>query len=110
MIQLILKNKTGFNFVSEHKFHEKRRWKFDFANIETLTAIEIEGGAFANGRHTRGKGFVNDMEKYNNAVLLGWVVLRFTPSQMNESATYDLIKQVLNNRKNGMIQTNHIRR
>lgn len=93
-----LKAMTGFVFTEEHKFHEKRRWRFDFAHIESKTAIEIEGGAFTNGRHTRGKGFINDMEKYNEAVLLGWVVLRFTPSQMQESKTFELIKKVVENR------------
>lgn len=98
MILHSLRQLTGFQFVSEHRFHEKRRWRFDFAHIESKTAIEIEGGAFTNGRHTRGKGFVNDMEKYNQAVLLGWVVLRFTPEQMQKSATFEVVKSVVENR------------
>lgn len=93
-----LKAMTGFSFVEEHKFHEKRRWRFDFAHIESKTAIEIEGGAFTNGRHTRGKGFMNDMEKYNEAILLGWVVLRFTPEQKTKLKMFELVKNVVENR------------
>jgi len=98
MILQTLQQLTGFKFVPEHRFHEVRKWRFDFAHIESKTAIEIEGGAFTNGRHTRGEGFVNDMEKYNEAAFYGWVVLRFTPSQMQESKTFDLIKLVIESR------------
>lgn len=64
--------------VVEHKFHPSRKWKFDFAHPPTKTAIEIEGGIWTGGRHTRGKGFEGDCEKYNEATLLGWRVFRLT--------------------------------
>ena len=41
-------------------------------------AIESEGGTWIGGRHTRGVGFANDAEKYNEAAALGWIVLRYT--------------------------------
>jgi very-short-patch-repair endonuclease len=93
-----LKELTGKKFISEYQFHPKRRWRFDFANLETQTAIEIEGGAYTNGRHTRGAGFVKDMEKYNMAIEYGWAVLRYTPDQMNKTKTYEQIKIVLQSR------------
>ena len=71
---------AGIPFTREHRFCE-RRWKFDFALPGTL-AVEIEGGAWSGGRHTRSKGFIADMSKYNHAAALGWVVLRFTPQQV----------------------------
>lgn len=61
----------------EYKFHPERRWKFDFAWPERKIAIEVEGGIWSRGRHTRGNGYINDCEKYNSAVLLGWRVLRY---------------------------------
>ncbi len=64
-------------FVQEYKFHPMRRWRFDFADPERMIAFEIEGGAWVNGRHTRGGGFIGDCEKYNEAALLGWTVYRF---------------------------------
>lgn len=100
----IMEAGAGFEFVAEHKFHEKRRWRFDFANLETKTAIEIEGGIFSNGRHTRGKGYMNDMEKYNAAIECGWVVLRYSPAQIWHSETHRQIRDVclfrLNYKKN----------
>jgi len=78
--------------VSEFKFHPERRWRFDYAYPEKKIAIEIEGGIFTNGRHVRGKGFLNDLEKYNNAALLGWKLLRYTPSNID----YDQIRKLYN--------------
>jgi len=94
---LLLNKATGYNFEPEFRFCE-RRWRFDFAHVGSKTAIEIEGGIFSRGRHTRGVGFLNDMEKYNKAVELGWVVLRYTPQQMDEFATWEQIKKVVSQR------------
>lgn len=66
-------------FVEEHRFHGTRRWRFDFAWVAQRLAVEVEGGAFSGGRHTRGLGFVADCHKYNAAVLAGWRVLRYVP-------------------------------
>ena len=98
MFRQIVKKTTGYSFEPEFRFHPDRKWRFDFANVYLKVAVEIEGGAFTNGRHTRGKGFVNDMQKYNAAIELGWVVLRYTPSQINEADTYRQIKRVCDGR------------
>jgi hypothetical protein len=68
--------------VLEYKFHPDRKWRFDFAWVKEKIAVEIEGGCWIKGRHNRGTGFIGDMSKYNNAVLLGWKVLRYTPQQI----------------------------
>lgn len=67
-------------WVREHRFHDKKLWRFDFANLELKLAIEIEGlcAAGQKSRHTTIKGYQNDCEKYNAAALLGWTVLRYT--------------------------------
>lgn len=62
----------------EYVFHPGRRWRFDFAWPDYKIALECEGGIFSMGRHTRGKGFIGDCEKYNQAMLDGWIVLRYT--------------------------------
>ena len=83
--------------VKEWQFFSGRRWRFDLAWIETQhrLALEIEGGAFTQGRHTRGAGFVKDLEKYNAAVLLGWRVLRVLPRQLESTATLHLVRGCL---------------
>lgn len=80
---------------AEYKFHDKRKWRFDYCFPRHKVAIEIEGGVWTRGRHTRGSGFVKDMEKYNEATRLGWRILRFTPSDLGKNATYELIKETL---------------
>lgn len=92
---LLVKSLFGLIVVKEHKFHSERKWRFDYAIIEHKIAIEVEGGVFTQGRHTRGTGFINDMEKYNNAVVLGWRLLRVTPSGLHSKNTIELIKKLL---------------
>jgi very-short-patch-repair endonuclease len=67
--------------VPEHRFSD-RRWRFDFAYPSIKLAIEIEGGLYTGGRHTRGAGYEKDLEKYNSATLLGWRLLRFSTGQI----------------------------
>jgi len=80
-------------YTREFRWHPKRKWRSDFLianpnrcvpiDDSTLILVEIEGGVWTRGRHTRGSGFIKDCEKYNNAAATGWRVFRF-PSQMVE--------------------------
>lgn len=65
-----------------------REWAFDFAWPTFKVALEIEGGAWTRGRHTRGAGFVGDIEKYNEAWLRGWGVIRATPSHVRSQVAF----------------------
>ena len=66
----------------EYRFDDGRKWRADVALPSKRLLFEIEGGAWTRGRHTRGKGFLADLEKYNTATLCGWRVLRFSPEQV----------------------------
>lgn len=66
----------------EHRFHPKRRWRFDFCWPDQKLAVEVEGGTWGGGRHTRGAGYEADCEKYAEAMCLGWRVLRVTGTQV----------------------------
>ena len=85
----------------EHKFDAKRRWRFDYAWPERMIALEVEGGVWTGGRHTRGSGFVRDMEKYNRAAVLGWRLLRVTPDKLVSFGTFEMLREIL-----GLRQTN----
>ena len=93
----ILATQTGIAWATEYRFHPTRKWRFDYANEQFKIAIEIEGGVWTGGRHVSGSGFIGDMEKYNEAVVLGWKLLRFTPEQMTKSATYETIRLLITN-------------
>lgn len=81
--------------VAEYRFHPTRKWRFDFAWPDALVALEVEGAVWVQGRHTRGSGFVKDMEKYNTAAGMGWRVLRVTPATLPTRTTTDLIRRAL---------------
>ena len=78
--------------VREYKFHPTRKFRIDFSFTEKKLAIEIEGGAWQNGRHNRGTGFISDMEKYNLLTVMGWKLLRYQPRKI----MFDQIKAVYN--------------
>lgn len=71
----------------------KRRWRSDFRIGKLL--IEVEGGGWIKGRHTRGAGFEQDMEKYNAAALLGYTVLRFSPAMIDSGKALQTIEKML---------------
>jgi very-short-patch-repair endonuclease len=73
----------GQQLTAEHKFHPTRKWRFDFAHLDTKIAIELEGLTHKGGRHQSVKGYTADVEKYNEATLLGWTVFRLTKSQID---------------------------
>ena len=68
--------------VRELRFAPPRRWRFDVAWPERLLAVEVDGGSWVGGRHTRGAGYEAGCRKTNAAVLLGWRVLRVTPGMI----------------------------
>jgi len=79
----------------EYRFDPVRKWRFDFALLEERIAIEVEGGTWQGGRHTRGTGFEADCEKYNSAVLQGWRLLRFTPKMIEEGTPMKVLEEIL---------------
>ncbi|EXI34644.1 hypothetical protein J647_3640 [Acinetobacter baumannii 846928] len=85
--------KVGFE--QEYKFHPKRKWRADFLITGTKILIEVEGGIWSGGRHTRGKGYLGDMEKYNEAAMMGFTVLRFSTEQVKSGLAIKQIEQLV---------------
>lgn len=83
--------------VKEFRFHPVRRWRFDYALPSHKIALEVEGGVWSGGRHTRPQGFLGDIEKYNTATLLGWRVFRTTPENLFSKETLNLLKEAISN-------------
>lgn len=91
----VCKSDLGVTCIKEHKFHPTRRWRFDYAIPEYKIALEVEGGVWTQGRHTRPQGFLGDIEKYNTATLMGWRVFRTTPDELLSRATINLLKTAI---------------
>jgi len=108
--------------MTEFRFDETRRWRFDYAWPLFKVALEIEGGAHGRllvvtdgverragvnvplkagtrirvgGRHQSGPGFEKDIEKYNRAAVLGWCVLRGTTRQVRDGLTLADVRAAL---------------
>ena len=81
---------------AEFRFHPTRKWRMDYCWPEQKLGLEVDGGVWTGGRHTRGGGWHRDTEKLNAAAALGWRMLRCTPDQLATSETLELIKTALN--------------
>lgn len=63
-------------FEREFRFHPVRRWRADFL-VEPMILIEVEGGLFtAQSGHRSAAGVMRDIEKGNEAVALGYRLVR----------------------------------
>jgi hypothetical protein len=100
----LLMSEYGQGLETEHRFHPTRKWRFDYAWPEQMIAIEYEGIKGSKARHTTLTGYTNDCDKYNQAVLLGWKVLRFTTVHFSIGRkgrcgqTIDFIRRTLNHK------------
>ncbi|MDA4852775.1 DUF559 domain-containing protein [Acinetobacter baumannii] len=83
------------SFEHEYKFHPERKWRADFLITGTKILIEVEGGIWSGGRHTRGIGYLGDMEKYNEAAMMGFTVLRFSTEQVKAGVAIKQIEQLV---------------
>lgn len=81
--------------IREHRFAPPRRWRFDYAWPALRLALEVEGGTWAGGRHVRGRGYEADCEKYGEAVLRGWRVLRVTTTMLNDGRALAMLERAL---------------
>lgn len=96
LLKAVLKQ-DGIEVQMEYKFHPDRKWRFDIAIPEHMIAIELEGGVWTRGRHTRGQGYINDCTKYNTATSMGWRVLRYTHSGHGIGDIIDDVKTLISN-------------
>lgn len=90
-----VKSELGADMVREYRFHDTRKWRFDYAIPALKIAVECDGGVWTGGRHVSPQGYIRDMEKFNEAAVLGWVVLKFTPQQLITAATIDKLRSTI---------------
>ena len=89
--------------IPEYVFHANRNWRFDFCwrGDGLLVACEIEGGIWMQTDTGRSKGhahperFEQDCEKYNEAALYGWTLIRVTPDMIRDGRAIDWLDRAL---------------
>jgi very-short-patch-repair endonuclease len=85
-----LEKKFGIYWAAAHgcpldrevKLVPGRKFRCDFFEWRSNVVIELEGGHWVSGRHTRGKGFQDDCEKYLLITLEGYTIFRLTDKQI----------------------------
>jgi hypothetical protein len=102
---------AGIPFEREFRFAPPRRWRADFVTgwpnkdknaknmglrpFVAMILIEIDGGGYVAGRHSRGPGMEADCEKQSAAAILGYRVIRCTPRQVENGTALSWIRQAL---------------
>ena len=72
-----------------------RRFRVDLYWPEARLVVEVDGGTFAAGRHSRGMGQATDAEKRNLLTLLGYRVLTVTTPHVRSGEAVRWIEQAL---------------
>lgn len=83
----------------EYRFMKARRWRFDFAWPEDKIALEIQGGIWTSGGHVRGALFTSDCEKFNEATIRGWAVLKVTGDMVKSGRFVSYLERMFNARQ-----------
>lgn len=84
----------------EFRFHPTRKWRWDAAWPQYKVAVDIQGGTFIHGKHSRGGRQTDDFDKMNAAAQLGWCVIHLdttmlTKQQIRLRKTIDLVCSIL---------------
>ena len=82
-------------FEQEFEFHQARKWRADFHLVGKKILVEVEGAIWSGGRHTRGKGYLGDLEKYNAATMMGYQVIRFSTDQVKSGHAIQQIEKMV---------------
>ena len=84
---------TGY--VREYAAIPGRKFRFDFAFLRERLLVEINGGTYNGGAHSRGVGLNRDYEKGNLAVVNNWRVLSFDTKQVKSGAALEVVEKLI---------------
>lgn len=106
-------DQAGIPYEREYRFAPPRRYRADFwipvdgwevsdsqgnwvmVGESPGYLIEVEGGTWVEGRHSRGSGFESDCEKQALAVIAGYRYMRVTSAQVEDGRALSWIRQAL---------------
>lgn len=74
------------DLVNEFMPVPKRRFRADYAHINSKVLIEIQGAIWkgCKGRHSSGSGLMSSYEKLNLCILHGYVTFQLSGEMINE--------------------------
>ena len=83
--------------VEDYRFAAPdRQWMIDLSWPTVRVGIEVQGGVWVKGAHSRGAQQIKDFEKLNAAQVRGWIVLQVTPDQLCTAETLALVRMAMN--------------
>jgi hypothetical protein len=80
----------------EYPFPNKtrHRWRWDFSWNDIMLAVEVQGGLhLKRGAHNTAAGITRDIEKANEAILLGWTVIHCTKDHIDSGQAVQWIER-----------------
>ena len=97
--------RAGISVTRQFKFCDDRRFRADFAIFVsrpyalgtrfTKLLVEVDGGLFVAGRHSRGASREAEMERDALAMLAGWRVLRVSPRHVTNGKALAWIQEMV---------------
>ena len=86
-------------FKRNYHFDKPRsKREMDFAWPEYKVGVEVQGGIWARGAHTRGAGYMRDCSKLDDAQLQGWILLWVTAHHIEHGKALVWIRRALTER------------
>lgn len=89
----------------ERRLVPGRRFRCDLCWTDAKVVVEVDGGTFTAGRHSRGMGQASDCEKHNLLTLLGWRVLRVTTLHVRDGSAVRWLEEALRKPNEGIAMT-----
>ncbi|MDE2019546.1 MAG: hypothetical protein KGJ13_04325 [Patescibacteria group bacterium] len=93
-------------FERQYKFHPERKWRADFmiksgGTSGAMYLCDIDGGTFSRSKlgHNSGAGIAKSFEKFNEAALLGFRVLRFDTPMVRDGVALNTVMRLLHGGK-----------
>lgn len=80
---------------SKHPNNAARKWRCDVLFPDYRLMVEIDGGIWVRGAHSHPTDIIRNMTKQNDAMLLGYQVLRFTPAEVKTGHAVAFTQKVL---------------
>lgn len=85
----------------QYRFVPGRLYRLDRAWSDERVGVEIQGGLWVNGAHSRGSGVERDCVKLSIAAALGWRVLPISKAMIESGQAVELIAQALGGQTDG---------
>lgn len=92
---LLVEQCRAYGPVPEFRFHETRKFRIDVAFPQHMLAVEIDGGGWVQGRHSRGLGIAKDAEKSALLAICGYRLIRCTPEQVRKGIVLAWVQQAI---------------